>query len=42
MEEGSVTTTTAGSVTLQWAQAVSNAAPTRLAQGSTLCVTRIG
>ncbi|MFF2100996.1 hypothetical protein [Streptomyces sp. NPDC058202] len=42
MEEGIVTTTTAGSVTLQWAQAVSNAAPTRLAQGSTLCVTRIG
>lgn len=42
LEEGIVTTTTAGSITLQWAQAVSNAANTRLAQGSTLCVTRIG
>lgn len=42
LEEGTIFTTTAGTVTLQWAQAVSNASATRLAQGSVLRVTRIG
>ena len=42
IEEGTVFTTSAGTVALQWAQAVSNAAFTRLAQGSILRVTRIG
>lgn len=42
LEEGTVFTTTAGTVALQWAQAVSNASASRLAQGSVLKVTRIG
>ncbi|GHD70111.1 hypothetical protein GCM10010317_076710 [Streptomyces mirabilis] len=42
VEESTVFTTTAGTVALQWAQAVTNATPTFLAQGSVLRVTRIG
>lgn len=41
-EEATVVTTTAGTVALQWAQAVTNATSTVLGQGSTLRVTRIG
>lgn len=41
-EEATVFTTNAGTVALQWAQAVANATSTLLGQGSTLRVTRIG
>lgn len=41
IEVGTVFTTSAGMLALQWSQSVSNAAPTRLAQGSYMRVTRL-
>ncbi|MFG2352572.1 hypothetical protein [Streptomyces sp. NPDC048521] len=41
MESGTVFTTSAGTVALQWAQAVANASATRLAAGSFMRVTRL-
>jgi hypothetical protein len=41
MEEGIVTTTNAGTLAIQWAQATSNATATRLAAGSSLYVRRL-
>jgi hypothetical protein len=41
LEEGVVTTTSAGTLAIQWAQATSNATATRLASGSYLIVRRL-
>jgi hypothetical protein len=41
LEEGVVTTTTAGTLALQWAQATSNATASRLAAGSYMRVKRL-
>ncbi|MFD6620175.1 hypothetical protein ACFWFB_33580 [Streptomyces albidoflavus] len=41
IEEGTITTTSAGTLALQWAQVSSNATATRLAQGSTLHLRRL-
>ncbi|MFI5524975.1 hypothetical protein [Streptomyces platensis] len=41
LEEGMVTTTTAGTLALQWAQATSNATASRLAAGSYMRVKRL-
>lgn len=41
IEVATVFTTSSGTLALQWAQSISNAAPTRLAQGSYMRVTRL-
>lgn len=41
LEEGIVTTTTAGTLAIQWAQATSNATATRMGAGSYLTVRRL-